>query len=282
MEIIKLPKNLKFSKNLESIVGQYSSKLASKIKKEISHFDEYYLISGGFVVKIFHQEFERDPWIKLSPMKEIVLVSYSEELPFETLKTVLEKYCSRILITRCSQSMLKNFRDMGFEELKNRFGEPTLLVPIEIDVLNAVSSRKRKTSGKVRKMKKTYLKNLEFLFKQEYSLRYRMVKMMYLECPEMCFVFEDKGDVLGAVFNKIEKGSLYMRQIFVKKGFRNRGIGRSLMNTVLETAKKKGITKLIGKMRNEASYFYEIYNPILIGEIEHYLIKQKIYKNRKP
>lgn len=98
------------------------------------------------------------------------------------------------------------------------------------------------------------------LFRREYSLRYRMVLLMFHECPEACFVYEKEGKILGVAFNKIDGDELYMRQLFVRENYRREGIGNALYENRLNFARELGLKKGRANIRAETQSFHKRYS----------------------
>ena len=60
-----------------------------------------------------------------------------------------------------------------------------------------------------------------------------------------CLVAEDKGKPVGAIFGEImlttQPGTARVREFFVARGYRGKGIGKELMARCLEAMKNKGM-----------------------------------------
>lgn len=78
----------------------------------------------------------------------------------------------------------------------------------------------------------------------EESFRYRILLQENFD-PELCIVSESEDQVVGFAFCVIRGETGYINVIAVKKGFRGRGIGSSMLATVEEKLRKKGIVKTV-------------------------------------
>lgn len=76
------------------------------------------------------------------------------------------------------------------------------------------------------------------------------------------FVYINKSELLGTIIFSEEiwptKNNFFIKEIFVKKEFQNKGIGKTLIRFVEKIGKKKNI-KAINLLSNEKSIAHKIY-----------------------
>lgn len=216
--------------------------LEESIKREIDFYDEYYSIQNR-IVKGFKQEFLKDPYMVLEPMPQIRLIAYDPNLDNQSLEEVFNLEDLPI-ITRTSTQL------NGFREIRNQSNDSSFLLPIQID-LSSVNFE-APTLGLIDQMKKEDLPSIQELFRRQYSLRYRMVDLMFQDSPDTCFIFRVNNQILGVSFNQIRNNELYMRQLFVDENYRGQGIGEKLYLHRLNLAKQKGLKSASAHIRKEA------------------------------
>lgn len=234
---------------------------------EIKYFEEYYIIKEqGQIIKGFRQEFVKDPYIDLLPLPQIRLLSIPASIESSDLELILGSSDLPVITRTFEKEKMR-----GFEYLLNKRGEPTKLLKINIDLSKW---QPRPLGPYVRLMLADDLDKVQELFRLQYSLRYRAVPLLWKDCPSACFVYEQNSEILGATFNKLEENSLYMRQIFVKEGFRDRGIGHQLYTARLSLATKMGLKKAYGHIRNESLLFHRHYTQARGELVEYYVIKR--------
>lgn len=251
---------------MERALEGLSNKDAASIRADLDYYDEYYLTKSGNFIKAFRQEFVKDPHMNLEPIPKLRLIAYQAGASLDELEQVFE-VGNVPIITRVA----KGIALPGFNPILNNDGQPTLLIPIKINIPPVYSSCQ---CPFIRQMSYVDLPEIPELFRTEYSLRYRMVRLMFNECPEACFVYERDSRILGVAFNKIEGNELYMRQLFVRDGYRGGGIGSAIHQERLSFARNVGIKKARANIRGEISPFHERYNPrVLEEEIEYYVTK---------
>lgn len=241
-----------------------------KISKDVCYFDEFYLTSFGKIVNVFRQEFVKDPYMDLCAILKVRLIAYQSGIDLSDLKEIFNREDISI-ITRANRSNIGLFRDFGFREIKNIDGNLTTLIPIKFRI-PAIESLEDES---ICLMSKENLDEIEELFRKEYSLRYRMVRIMYQDCPEACFVYKDKEKIIGVTFNKIDNNELYMRQIFVRENSRGGGVGRVLYNRRLDFARRLNLKFARANVRREAIELHRKYNPKMVEEdMEYYVVKK--------
>lgn len=76
------------------------------------------------------------------------------------------------------------------------------------------------------------------------SFRYRVLLQENFD-PELCIVSELEDRVVGFIYSIIRGETGYVNLIAVKQGFRDRGIGSSMLATTEEKLRKKGINKVV-------------------------------------
>lgn len=242
------------------------SSLSSSILAELPYYDEYYAIEGpNQFVKGYIQEFVKDPYMDLKPIKEFRLLSIPDQIPALDLEQVVHEYRLPIITRTKKKDCLHRF-----EYILNTQGKPTRLRSIEINLSKWNFSAPDKH---VRLMQADDIEELRELFRQQYSLRYRAVPQLYKSCPAACFVYEAGHQILGATFNKVEEKALYMRQIFVREGYRDLGIGHKLYVARLSFAKNNGLEKAYGHIRLESLAFHSHYAQAGPGR-EFYVIRR--------
>jgi len=254
--------DLKERIDIESLLQEINllPELAESIRNEIRYFDEYYLTSNVGLIKVFRQEFRKDPYMRLNSIPLFRLITYSDDVAVGDLEEIFNKD-NMPIITRAKGTMTKQLRALGFDHIKNGYGShETKLLSIRFPIPKP--THQLKINKNIRRMSKEDLVEIEELFKNEYSLKYKMVRMMYYDCPEVCFVYEEAGRIRGVAFNKVVEDELYMRQIFVEEKFRGKEIGRLLYERRLDFARMHNLTAARGNIRMEARLFHELYNPI--------------------
>lgn len=232
--------------NLEEKIAGLTNR--EQILAEIEHFDEYYLTSNQKLIKVFQQEFVKDPHMDLLAMPKIRLVQYNAGTTTEDLEEVFQKY-SVPLITRLEEGI----ELPGFRPIRNHRGEESVLlhvtVPIPTLAINAYEEM-------IRPMQAEQIPAITDILRKEYSLRYRMVEVMWKEFPEACFVYKKGEEILGVSFNKIQGKELYLRQIFVREGCRGEKVGSRLYQARLEYARQKGLKRAMAHIRRETWAFH--------------------------
>lgn len=246
-----------------------SEEKRAEIIRDINHYDEYYLTSLGRIVKIFRQEFVKDPYMKLGPIPELRLVLYDSAIVSDELSELLEVFDKENIpiITRRKEKVISP----DFNDISNYKNSATVLIPIVIPLPQRVSE----LTTNIREMEQNDIDIIKDLFRNNYSLRYRFVDLLYKEGPQVCFVYEDKGKILGVTFNRIENDELFMRQIFVCEGYRGRGIGNALYKRVLGYARQRGVKAVKGNIRGESiGFHYKFYAKIDENkEMEYYITR---------
>lgn len=239
-----------------------------QIKAESPHYDEYYYRreSDNFV-KGFRQEFIGDPHMALDKIPEVRLIAYNPDTNLQELEGVFQKDTVPI-ITRVEKGVVLS----GFRPIHNREGDKTVLIPIEITIPSDIAYQ---VVPNIRNMDEIDLPKIEKMFRNQYSLRYRMVNLMWETCPNACFVYEKEGEVIGVTFNRIEGDELYMRQIFVREGHRKKGIGLALYEKNFEFASQCNLKSLRGYIRQETELFHARFYPILGEDKEYYVIRRE-------
>ena len=266
--------NLKNTAELEKILQKsglpYSE--IEIIRKELLYFDEYYLTSTG-VVTVFRQEFVKDPYIELERIPEVRLIAYPDSATLSEISAVFGN-SNLPIITRASEKNLESIKALNFSELLNKKGEPTVLLPIHF-----IIPRPARTSNKnILPMTCADLAEIEELFKQQYSLRYRMVKLMHDACPDGCFVYRLRNKIAGVAFSRINRGELelYVRQLFVEENMRRCGIGKTLYDALFRYASKQNVHFAKANIRQETVPFHEkLLTPERIEGVEYYLMRGK-------
>lgn len=82
------------------------------------------------------------------------------------------------------------------------------------------------------------------------------------------FEIVDAGKVIGRVYLYLIKNDLhkepygYLEDLFVDESHRGSGLGKRLVQTVIEEAKKLGCYKLIGTSRNSRAEVHEFYKKL--------------------
>ncbi len=250
--------------NLEEKIAGLANR--EQILAEIGYFDEYYLAPGERLIKIFRQEFNKDPHMDLPKMPEIRLVQYDAGTTANDLEEAFQKSDVPI-ITRLEERI----ELPGFRPIRSPGGEESVLmnviVPIPVLAINTHAEQ-------VRPMQEKHIPKIINLFKEEYSLRYRMVEVMWNEFPEACFVYQEEGEIIGVSFNKIQGDELYMRQIFVRESCRGKKVGSKLYSARLEYARQKGLKIAIAHIRGETWGFHHIkFSAEMEQTVEKYVIR---------
>lgn len=250
--------------NLEAKIAGLTNR--EQILAEIKHFDEYYLTSNEKKIKIFRQKFVKDPHMNLPSMPEIRLVQYDLGTTAEDLEETFQKY-SVPIITRLGEGI----ELPGFKPIRNHRGEESVLLrvtaPIPTLAINAYEEM-------IRPMRAEQIPVITDLLRKEYSLRYRMVEVMWEEFPKACFVYKIGEEILGVSFNKIQREELYMRQIFVREGCRGEKVGSRLYQARLEYARQQGLKVARANVRNETFDFHTQFNAVISGHGEKYFIRR--------
>ncbi len=257
--------------DLEVVLSKvcFSIEEIKKINEDLVYFDEAYLTESGNIVVGFQQEFVHDPYMDLRPIQTVRLITYPEVVCIAELDEIFN-LCNIPIITRANDKNIDAICDLGFRHIKNIEGENSVLIPIEIPIstFDIVG-----IDENVRQMKECDLDQIEELLRREYSLRYRMVRMMFAECPEACFLYEDQDEILGLTFNRINDDFLYMRQIFVRSDNRKGGVGKNLYKKRLQFAKEAGLVYAKAHIREESWQFHAKYGAVIKENIEYYIMR---------
>ena len=231
---------------------------------EADNYDEYYSIENK-VVKCFRQEFVKDPYMKLKPIPQIRLISFDQELNQSKLEKIFDLDNTPI-ITRTKVDL------EGFKNIESNLYLSSSLIPIQIDLSSLPNYP---SCGFIHQMNEEDLSFIEELFRNQYSLRYKMVNPMFTECPEACFTFRLNNQILGVSFNQIKDLELYMHQIFVDETHRGKHIGENLYQYRLNLARKISLKTASANIRKEVFPFHERFNAKEIEEKlnEKYVIR---------
>ncbi|HLC64975.1 MAG TPA: GNAT family N-acetyltransferase [Candidatus Nanoarchaeia archaeon] len=238
------------------------------IVRDVEYYDEYYyLTESKKVVKGFRQEFVKDPYMSLSPIPEVLIIACdARSIEAGELEEVIETNRAPIITRVKIGTNLK-----GFTPIYNYAGNISVLLPL---VLKVPLSMPAQNNPNVHQMGKGDLPEVIGLFRKQYSLRYKMVNLMWEECPEACFTYKKENRVVGVTFNKIAGNEFYMRQIFVGEDSRGKGIGMALYEKRIQYAMKQGISIARANIREEAKKFHETFNAETKGSIECYMIRR--------
>jgi ribosomal protein S18 acetylase RimI-like enzyme len=73
------------------------------------------------------------------------------------------------------------------------------------------------------------------------------------------FLFENEGQIIGYSLLNIEQKPMYMRQLFIKREFRNSGYGKAAIDQIMESLKIVEIDIDVMIWNKSAIRFYESY-----------------------
>ena len=86
------------------------------------------------------------------------------------------------------------------------------------------------------------------------------------DCAAVKVILEEEGKMIGRAYLYIIENDLhdepygFLEDVFIEEPFRGKGYGSALVKAVIEEAKRRGLTKLIGTSRHtrpEVHMFYE-------------------------
>jgi len=103
--------------------------------------------------------------------------------------------------------------------------------------------------------------NMVPIFKK-YNIAYKKWhnKMYDYFRTKFCFIIEEKGESLGYVYFGKDKNNLEIWNIQIKRNIQRKGIGKKLINFIIEHAKKTKLKKIILEVHGKnkkAIKFYE-------------------------
>ncbi|HLD33469.1 MAG TPA: GNAT family N-acetyltransferase [Candidatus Nanoarchaeia archaeon] len=232
---------------------------------DLDYYDEYYYLpNSGTAVKVFRQEFNEDPHMNLEKIPLIRLVGYDQRAHQDDLSEIFDRGNVPI-ITRALHL------PSGFRYIQNKQGKPSNLMKVSINIQKTSTD----ISDHIRPMMENDIDEIREMLRREYSLRYRFAEQLWKDYPNGCFVYDVKGEIEGATFNKIQGNELYMRQIFVPEVHQHKGIGESLYKARLEFARKRGLKKAHATVRNETERFHRKFGARKERRpMEYYVIKK--------
>ena len=86
------------------------------------------------------------------------------------------------------------------------------------------------------------------------------IKKLVMKNPLTCFMAEENGKIIGTVLAGNDGRRGYVYHLCVDENFRKQGIGKKLMDTMIDGMKKEGISKValvVFAYNDSANAFYE-------------------------
>lgn len=86
------------------------------------------------------------------------------------------------------------------------------------------------------------------------------IKKLVTKNPLTCFMAEENGKIIGTVLAGNDGRRGYVYHLCVDENFRKQGIGKKLMDTMIDGMKKEGISKValvVFAYNDSANAFYE-------------------------
>ncbi len=267
--------------NIEDALAKFdfSNEETEKIAEDVSYFDRYFLIQEGNNIgflTVLSQHFN-DPYMNLE-LDSCDLLDYKGRVPLETFLKVMDEIFKTPQIARAKPEYLDAFLKRGFGHIKNRGGGNSTLYQIFKDLKKEELTKI--DDDRIRRMTSDDLKEVQRLFEEEYAARFRVVKKMFLQDPQSCFVFEEYDTIKGVSFNEQREDCLYSKQLFVKKSERGKGIDRKLLMYTALYALKQGYDKILGNVRDRTlRYYRKKWDSKPTGDVEYYLIRCSLKPN---
>ncbi len=95
----------------------------------------------------------------------------------------------------------------------------------------------------------------------------------YEEPDGSFFIAKDGKNVIGCIgLKKIQSGICEMKRLFVKDEYKGRGLGKELIKTLIEEAKKKGYSKMRLDTLSKMKSAQRLYKEFGFYEIEQYVV----------
>ena len=86
-------------------------------------------------------------------------------------------------------------------------------------------------------------------------------------------VRDDTGDVVGAALGYSWAGIAELRQLWIAKGYRRRGMGRSLLNSFVDEARRRGVKRIwLASYDFQAPLFYERAGFVRVADLKDWPI----------
>lgn len=86
------------------------------------------------------------------------------------------------------------------------------------------------------------------------------IKKLVMKNPLTCFMAEENGKIIGTVLAGNDGRRGYVYHLCVDENFRKQGIGKKMMDTMIDGMKKEGISKValvVFAYNDSANAFYE-------------------------
>ena len=265
MALLPLHKEVNLAELLEKLGLQDKQKL---VQSELPYYDEYYISPSSSFLKLWNQEFISDPYIKSRGHQAVKIVNCSGQLRQQDIDEITLKSSVPVIVrTPLTQNL------SGLRPLLNKKGQETLLIPVELVIPVAPVS----APYHVRPMNTEDIRTIEKMLQNEYSLRYRAVPLLWADGYDSSFVYHH-GDIGGLCFNSVVQSELHMRQLFVPKSHRGKGIGKALYHGVLKFAQKRQFRVLRANIRKEAKLFHHQFDAYedITQPIQQYLISGEL------
>lgn len=271
--------------NLETILKSldFDEGEIARIQKDREYFDRYILIQDGpdiGFLTVLRQPFG-DPYLDLT-LEECDLLNYRGRLSVESFLDVMDNIFEIPQIARCCESAKEAFMRRGFKDIEEKpeYDGSSKLIPVNFQVSLEISEPE--TVSNIRQMNLEDISYISNLFFDEYTARFRLVEKMYKTDPQSCFVYEDGGEIKGAVFAERLNDRLYIHQIFVKKSERGKKIDRNLLDYIVTYARDFDYHLVGGTIRGNLSRYYYRFGVRVDESVEEegYMVRFDINKFR--
>ena len=135
-----------------------------------------------------------------------------------------------------------------------------------------LSAERGESIAVVRRLFTEYASSLDFdLCFQDFDKELSGLPGPYARPDGRLIVAMDGGKAAGCVaLRKLEEGVCEMKRLYVKPDHRGKGIGRKLVNAILDEAKKIGYAKMRLDTISSMSEAIELYESVGFHEIEAY------------
>jgi len=206
---------------------------------------------------------------------KVSMVEYGGKIRPKSLLDILEDYSEPPYVTRCPASTFRNFNAVGFRHINNKTGVAARLINVKTENMSGkmYSKFSQVIQRKIRNQTAKDFESVLHLFKKNYPARDATdLSYIYSVDPELCFVLEKEGKVIGAIMNHMRGETMHLKEIAVDSPYRGKGIGRNLVAKSLSVSRALGATSADVNSRDKTVGFYTALGWVPTGIWEYYIM----------